>query len=234
MPLLIDLLFTTEKSRVKAPLKGSKLSMKNRLINGTLIELSGVTLLWQTDTDKIVEEKQRKLNEMFAQHQQKGMKCPISLSRLGVMEEFGGNIDSKAKSIRMITKKVISDAPSSQAYVYSKCGHVQGDSQWGKTGLNPTSYTCCLCIQESEGRLPLRFVNEPRIHLDSDELQYCFNPCGHVVSLKTAEFWSELDYPNRHTGIFTHHCPFCKAELSQINPYVRLIFENYQIVNAGA
>lgn len=67
-----------------------------------------------------------------------------------------------------------------------RCGHVQGKHDWGisKKGEN-MKFKCPICMVESERVITLSMGMEPAFHLDSDELGYAFNPCGHVASIQT-------------------------------------------------
>jgi len=79
---------------VKAPMRGSKLPITNQLIDGTLIELSGVTLLFRFDNDVSLAQKQSQLTETFAKVQRSGMRCPISLSCLQILDESNGESEN--------------------------------------------------------------------------------------------------------------------------------------------
>lgn len=76
------------------------------------------------------------------------------------------------------------------------CGHVQGKHSWGviQDGNNPlqTSFRCPICMIESERVIQLTMGMESAFHLDSDSLDYAFNPCGHVASFATVRL--ELIY----------------------------------------
>lgn len=78
--------------------------------------------------------------------------------------------------------------PSVTPQVYLRCGHVQGKHEWGRltgTGSNASSYKCPICLVASDRVLALTMGMESAFHLDSDSLDYAFNPCGHVASLAT-------------------------------------------------
>lgn len=69
-----------------------------------------------------------------------------------------------------------------------RCGHVQGKHDWGITKKSEggmARFKCPICMIESERVIQLTMGMEPCFHLDSEELSYAFNPCGHVASLQT-------------------------------------------------
>lgn len=78
---------------------------------------------------------------------------------------------------------------SFQFQVYLQCGHVQGKHSWGvspKGGVdNMPAFKCPICMVESERVIQLTMGMESAFHLDSEQLEYAFNPCGHVASLST-------------------------------------------------
>ncbi|MFH4982746.1 hypothetical protein AB6A40_009455 [Gnathostoma spinigerum] len=67
---------------------------------------------------------------------------------------------------------------------------------------------------------------ESAFHLDSDALDYAFNPCGHVASLSTVRYWSRIPLPHGSSS-FHPVCPFCTSLLCMDKPYVRLIFQDH-------
>lgn len=75
------------------------------------------------------------------------------------------------------------------------CGHVQGKHSWGviQGGVNggdpsQTAFRCPICMAESERVIQLTMGMESAFHLDSDSLDYAFNPCGHVASHATVRY----------------------------------------------
>lgn len=98
--------------------------------------------------------------------------CPVNLNTLIIPRKKS----PKANSMR-------------QPYAYV-CGHVQGKHNWGivhhdKGSEVPTAFKCPICLVESERVIQLTMGMESAFHLDSDALDYAFNPCGHVASLAT-------------------------------------------------
>uniref|UniRef100_A0AC34QF07 Protein pellino n=1 Tax=Panagrolaimus sp. JU765 TaxID=591449 RepID=A0AC34QF07_9BILA len=183
----------------------------NQLQDGTLIDLCGATLLWRSAEglkhSPSRQELERRLDELNAGKPQ----CPVNLNTL---------IVPKKKASKGNTHR--------QPYVYMRCGHVQGKHDWGisKKGENIMKFKCPICMVESERVITLSMGMEPAFHLDSDELGYAFNPCGHVASLQTVRYWSRIPLPHG-TNSFHPVCPFCTSLLSKEKPYVRLIFQDH-------
>ncbi|EFO26155.2 pellino family protein [Loa loa] len=184
----------------------------NELQDGTLIDLCGATLLWRTaeglTKSPCRSELESRLNEINAGKPQ----CPVNLNTL---------IIPRKKSAK-------SYGSSRQPYVYLNCGHVQGKHAWGKNDKSDsgTLYKCPICLVDSSKIIQLVMGMESAFHLDSDALDYAFNPCGHVASLSTVRYWSRIPLPHG-TSSFHPVCPFCTSLLSMDKPYVRLIFQDH-------
>uniref|UniRef100_A0A914UNG8 Pellino n=1 Tax=Plectus sambesii TaxID=2011161 RepID=A0A914UNG8_9BILA len=111
--------------------------------------------------------------------------------------------------------------------VYLACGHVQGKHEWGlKHGSATPKFKCPICMAESDRILQLMMGMESAFHLDSESLDYAFNPCGHVASLATVRYWSRIPLPHG-TNSFHPVCPFCTSLLAIDKPFVRLIFQDH-------
>uniref|UniRef100_A0A0R3RYT4 Protein pellino n=1 Tax=Elaeophora elaphi TaxID=1147741 RepID=A0A0R3RYT4_9BILA len=184
----------------------------NELQDGTLIDLCGATLLWRTaeglSKSPCRSELESRLNEINAGKPQ----CPVNLNTL---------IIPRKKSAK-------SYGSSRQPYVYLNCGHVQGKHAWGKNDKSDSgiSYKCPICLIDSSKIIQLVMGMESAFHIDSDALDYAFNPCGHVASLSTVRYWSRIPLPHG-TSSFHPVCPFCTSLLSMDKPYVRLIFQDH-------
>uniref|UniRef100_A0AC34G668 Protein pellino n=1 Tax=Panagrolaimus sp. ES5 TaxID=591445 RepID=A0AC34G668_9BILA len=149
-----------------------KLDESNQLQDGTLIDLCGATLLWRSaeglkhSPSRL--ELERRLDELNAGKPQ----CPVNLNTLIIPK-----------------KKASKGATSRQPYVYMRCGHVQGKHEWGIVRKpaegNVTKFKCPICMIDSERVIQLTMGMESAFHLDSESLDYAFNPCGHVASLQT-------------------------------------------------
>ena len=70
-------------------------------------------------------------------------------------------------------------------HVYLGCGHVV--ARIGEDGERLPNDQCAGPDCKTKGRLvPLQFSLEPRFFIDQPPATHCFNPCGHVVPIKTA------------------------------------------------
>uniref|UniRef100_A0A915Q637 Protein pellino n=1 Tax=Setaria digitata TaxID=48799 RepID=A0A915Q637_9BILA len=184
----------------------------NELQDGTLIDLCGATLLWRTAEglarSPCRNELESRLNEINAGKPQ----CPVNLNTLVIPRK----------------KSAKTYGSSRQPYVYLNCGHVQGKHAWGKNDKSDSGilYKCPICLVDSSKIIQLVMGMESAFHLDSDALDYAFNPCGHVASLSTVRYWSRIPLPHG-TSSFHPVCPFCTSLLSMEKPYVRLIFQDH-------
>ncbi|XP_026076433.1 E3 ubiquitin-protein ligase pellino homolog 1 isoform X2 [Carassius auratus] len=199
----------------------------HELVDGTLIDLCGATLLWRsaeglscTPTPKHLEVLRRELNAARPQ-------CPVGLHTLAFP-----SLD------RSFTGSTHDDQP----WAYLHCGHVHGYHAWrGRRRLTKEGSTeedeeeleqeplcegereCPLCRTRSL-YVPLKLGRESGFCLDSAPPTHAFNPCGHVCSERTAAFWSKLVLPHGAHGFFPA-CPFCMRPLARHRKCVRLIFQ---------
>ncbi|XP_010865873.2 E3 ubiquitin-protein ligase pellino homolog 1b [Esox lucius] len=195
-------------------------SESQELVDGSLIDLCGATLLWRTaeglshtPTVKHLEALRQEINAARPQ-------CPVGFNTLAF------------PSMRR------KDTPDEkQPWVYLHCGHVHGYHNWGghrdrtdpgreegepgrQAGL---TRECPMCRARGP-YVPLWLGCEASFYLDTAPPTHAFAPCGHVCSEKTAAFWSQIPLPH---GTHTFHaaCPFCAQQLSGEQGYVRLIFQ---------
>ncbi|XP_061084807.1 E3 ubiquitin-protein ligase pellino homolog 1b, partial [Conger conger] len=182
------------------------------LVDGSLIDLCGATLLWRTaeglsrtPTLKHLEALRQEINAARPQ-------CPVGFNTLAFPS--------------MRRKDVLDDK---QPWVYLRCGHVHGYHSWGggrAPGPGPEEERereCPMCRARGP-YVPLWLGQEAGFYLDAAPPTHAFAPCGHVCSEKTAAFWSQIPLPH---GTHTFHaaCPFCAQQLSGEQGQVRLIFQ---------
>ena len=175
------------------------------LVDGSLIDLCGATLLWRTaeglagtPTVKHLEALRQELNAGRPQ-------CPVGFNTL----------DDK------------------RPWAYLRCGHVHGYHGWaGPGGGGPEAaggeakeeWECPMCRARGS-YVPLWLGCEAGFYVDAAAPTHAFSPCGHVCSEKTAAYWSQIPLPH---GTHTFHtaCPFCALPLlAERGGYVRLIFQ---------
>uniref|UniRef100_A0A0N5ANV5 Protein pellino n=1 Tax=Syphacia muris TaxID=451379 RepID=A0A0N5ANV5_9BILA len=183
----------------------------NELQDGTLIDLCGATLLWRTQDGLRNSPSREDLESALDALNAAKPQCPVNLNTLRVPRRKSSRYSNSSK----------------QPYVYLNCGHVQGKHDWGFHNVsNMPLYTCPICRMDSNRVIQLVMGMESAFHLDSESLNYAFNPCGHVASFATVRYWSRIPLPHG-TNSFYPVCPFCTSLLSEEKPYVRLIFQDH-------
>ncbi|XP_029553423.1 E3 ubiquitin-protein ligase pellino homolog 1 isoform X2 [Salmo trutta] len=210
--------FTLRETR-SAQQRGKMVEAESQeLVDGSLIDLCGATLLWRTaeglsrtPTVKHLEALRQEINAARPQ-------CPVGFNTLAF------------PSMRR------KDTPDEkQPWVYLQCGHVHGYHNWGshrdrdrldrdQEEREPGRSRECPMCRASGPYVPLWLGCEASFYLDTAPPTHAFSPCGHVCSEKTAVFWSQIPLPH---GTHTFHaaCPFCAQQLSGEQGYVRLIFQ---------
>ncbi|XP_030636312.1 E3 ubiquitin-protein ligase pellino homolog 1 [Chanos chanos] len=188
----------------------------NELVDGSLIDLCGATLLWRTanglertPTPKHLEALRQELNAARPQ-------CPVGLSTLAFPS--------------LSRKDTLDDK---QPWAYLRCGHVHGYHAWsgrdqemvgGDKGEELGKERDCPMCRTRGPYVPLWLGRESGLCVDAALPTHAFNPCGHVCSEKTAAYWSRIPLP-QGTHTFQLACPFCLRALNREKRYVRLIFQ---------
>ncbi|CAL8275129.1 unnamed protein product [Gadus morhua 'NCC'] len=208
--------FTLRETR-SAQHRGKMLEAESQeLVDGSLIDLCGATLLWRTaeglagtPTVKHLEALRQELNAGRPQ-------CPVGFNTLAF------------PSLRR--SEVLDDK---RPWAYLRCGHVHGYHGWaGPGGGGPEAaggeakeeWECPMCRARGS-YVPLWLGCEAGFYVDAAAPTHAFSPCGHVCSEKTAAYWSQIPLPH---GTHTFHtaCPFCALPLlAERGGYVRLIFQ---------
>ncbi|XP_071246900.1 E3 ubiquitin-protein ligase pellino homolog 1-like isoform X1 [Salvelinus alpinus] len=206
--------FTLRETR-SAQQRGKMVESESQeLVDGSLIDLCGATLLWRTaeglsrtPTVKHLEALRQELNAGRPQ-------CPVGFNTL---------------AFPSLRRKEILD--EKQPWAYLRCGHVHGYHAWGGQGREPDDEVvevgrereCPMCRTRGP-YVPLWLGCEAGFYLDAAPPTHAFSPCGHVCSEKTAAFWSQIPLPH---GTHTFHaaCPFCVQQLAGESGYLRLIFQ---------
>ncbi|XP_051936166.1 E3 ubiquitin-protein ligase pellino homolog 1b isoform X1 [Hippocampus zosterae] len=200
--------FTLRETR-SAQQRGKMVEAESQeLVDGSLIDLCGATLLWRTaeglsrtPTLKQLEALRQEINAARPQ-------CPVGFNTLAF------------PSMRR------KDTPDEkQPWVYLRCGHVHGYHDWGNRHeeRDGRQRECPMCRAKGP-YVPLWLGCEAGFYVDAAPPTHAFGPCGHVCSEKTAAFWSQIPLPH---GTHTFHaaCPFCAHQLSGERGFVRLIFQ---------
>lgn len=190
-----------------APTKGRPIpSETSELIDGTLVDICGATLLWRSSAGLARSPTNRELELLVDDLNAGRPQCPVGLNTLVVPRKNSENTSTS----------------ENQPYVYLNCGHVQGRHEWGKVGSNSKTCPICLC---NSSTVKLQMGIEPSFYVDSGPPDYCFVPCGHMANAKTVKYWSGIPIPCGTSG-FQSACPFCATPLLGTPGYTKLIFQD--------
>ncbi|CAF0732598.1 unnamed protein product [Didymodactylos carnosus] len=109
-------------------------------------------------------------------------------------------------------------------FVYVSCGHVHGNHDWGVK--EELKRECPLC-RTIGSYIPITMGIEPSFYISCSDstTTHCFQPCGHITSESTALHWSKIKVPLGCRGLKSI-CPFCSTALSEVKPFVKLIFQD--------
>ncbi|XP_062865472.1 E3 ubiquitin-protein ligase pellino homolog 1 [Trichomycterus rosablanca] len=200
------------------------------LVDGSLIDLCGVTLLWRSAAALSHSPRPGHMEALRAELNAARPHCPVLLHTLAFPS----------------LSEVEPEQPR-QPWAYLRCGHVHGLHPWrGRaTGVRGEEVEeekqdgeeqdatkgvrdgdedreCPLC--RARGLyVALTLGRESRLCVDAAPPTHAFVPCGHVCSEATAEYWSKTPLPSGSKA-FHPACPFCMRHLARDRPYVRLIF----------
>ncbi|XP_023266583.1 E3 ubiquitin-protein ligase pellino homolog 1-like [Seriola lalandi dorsalis] len=187
-------------------------SESNELVDGSLIDLCGATLLWRTaeglahtPTVKHLEALRQELNAGRPQ-------CPVGFNTL---------------AFPSLRRKDVLD--EKQPWAYMRCGHVHGYHSWGGRRDPEVEAECqereCPMCRARGPYVPLWLGCEAAFYVDAEPPTHAFAPCGHVCSEKTTAYWSQILLPHG-THAFHAACPFCIQPLNGDAGCVRLIFQS--------
>ncbi|XP_060755570.1 E3 ubiquitin-protein ligase pellino homolog 1 isoform X2 [Neoarius graeffei] len=197
------------------------------LVDGSLIDLCGVTLLWRAAAALPCAPGPEHLEQLRVKLNAARPHCPVLLHTLA----FPSLDDSESHQPR-------------QPWAYLCCGHVHGFHPWRGRGTSikheeekeendkdvmkgaregDKERECPLC--RARGLyVALTLGRESRLCVDVGPPSHAFVPCGHVCSEATAVYWSKTRLPCGASSFYPA-CPFCMKQLAHDRPYVKLIFQ---------
>lgn len=198
-------IYNLRESRSAAQ-KGSVVTEEtNALLDGTLIDLCGATLLWRSAEGLAKSPTKHHLEKQIDDLNAGRPQCPVGLNTL------------------VIPRKCTLSSSDKQPYVYLVCGHVQGLHEWGQA-KDSDGRTCPMCLKVGP-IVKLCMGIEPAFYVDCGPPTYAFNPCGHMATEKTVKYWASVPIPHGTNG-FHAACPFCATPLNGDPGYIRLIFQD--------
>ncbi|KAJ6637458.1 Protein pellino [Pseudolycoriella hygida] len=177
----------------------------NVLLDGTLIDLCGATLLWRSAEGLQNSPTKKDLEKLVDEINAGRPQCPVGLNTL------------------VIPRKVTLGEHINQPYVYLNCGHVQGNHDWGQD-KSTGARRCPMCLEVGPV-VTLCMGIEPAFYVDSGPASFAFNPCGHMASEASVKYWANVDIPHGTNG-FQAVCPFCATPLLGCPGYLKLIFQD--------
>ncbi|KAG8197244.1 hypothetical protein JTE90_007496 [Oedothorax gibbosus] len=173
---------------------------ENRLMDGTLIDLCGVTLMWRTREGLSDAPSEDSLNRMECLLKEL---APESQRRNGPLT---GELHWEGER---------------RAYVFLSCGHVVTMNLRLKDSMDGWSCPECRCIGPVAC---LRVGRERGFYADKELPSHAFRPCGHVTTLRTVKYWSSVAMPPHRNVQEKGVCPFCATKLHNVIKYVGLIY----------
>ncbi|PAA50067.1 hypothetical protein BOX15_Mlig014249g1 [Macrostomum lignano] len=193
-------------------------AVDNSLIDGTVIDLCGVCLVYRSAEGLRRSPTLLELCSRVESLNQTHILCPVRYQTLVIRKPLQANPASAAGGGGSMPD-------DRQPYVYTGCGHVHGLHSWDRPGgqQQPDRRTCPLCLQQS-AFIALRLGEEAALYLDRDGMpNYAFNPCGHMASELTVKYWSAL--PLLTASQLRPLCPFCSTPLAT-PATIRLLFQS--------
>ena len=203
----------------------------NILMDGTLIDLCGATLLWRsssslrnTPTKQYLEMNLAHLNRLKPQ-------CPVGFKTLVFPSSASPAAATQGASMFLVKNVYNENSTDRKPMVYLKCGHVHGQHDWGVKKDNERE--CPLCRKVGP-YVQLLMGLEPSFYCDIDFNSfigtnpfrpYAFLPCGHMASETTCRYWSQIMVPHGITQVQSSLCPFCAVPLCKEQPFVKLILQ---------
>lgn len=175
---------------------------ENLLLDGTLIDLCGVTLLWRTREGLMEAPDEDCLDRMDCLLKELAPQCQRRNGPPTGELHYCGDGESRT-------------------FVFLSCGHVVSMAVQLKGTMKGWSCPECRCIGSVAC---LQIGRERGFYADKDLPTHAFRPCGHVTTLRTVRHWSSIAMPPHRNAQEKGICPFCATKLHPVNKYVKLIY----------
>uniref|UniRef100_A0A1A7WU93 Pellino homolog 2 n=1 Tax=Iconisemion striatum TaxID=60296 RepID=A0A1A7WU93_9TELE len=183
----------------------------NILLDGSLVDLCGATLLWRTAEGLFHAPTQKHLEALRQEINAARPQCPVGLNTLAFPS--------------MNRTRAFTSLEDKQPWVYLACGHVHGYHNWGhRSEQGPNTQRECPMCRVVGPYVLLCLGSEPAFYVDTGAPTHAFVPCGHVCSEKSVKYWSEIPLPHG-THAFHAACPFCATQLGLTQGWSKLIFQ---------
>ena len=173
----------------------------SRLTNGTVIDLGGIPLLFES-AEAMAAPGRVEPKEIMDDFNARRPQCPVQMHTIRI------EYDSERRDA----------TPSDRRpYIFPACGHVHAYAP------ELVGRPCPLC-RTSGPFVELKLEWEPAICKEKPDV--VFNPCGHIASAACAEQWSRFALPDNAPPQPTYRpvCPFCAKPLAAERPYSRILF----------
>ena len=179
------------------------------LEDGTILDIAGIQLLWRRGAEgkgeaaaAFASGKEGIVGAIVARRPQ----CPVQYHTIRF--DYVALDEEQKEQVE----------PERRPFVYPACGHVHAFNR----GLK--GRPCPMCRTPGPfTELKLEWVPS----ICAEEPLCVFNPCGHLIGLEAAEFWSTVKLPDNAppNAKFRPVCCFCSKALKRNKPFSRIIWE---------
>ena len=162
----------------------------SRLTNGTIIDLAGIQLLFES-APSMAQSARLQPADIMANFNARKPQCPVQMHTIRFEYD-----EAKRAALESDRKP----------FIFPACGHVHAYAP------ELQRMPCPLCRKRGPF-VELKLEWEPAICKHPPTV--AFNPCGHIVSLETAEHWARLALPDNAppNARYRPICPFCAKPL---------------------
>ena len=208
----------------------------NELQDGSVIDVGGICLLFKRPVGLSGRSRPRSADQVISAINRLQPTCPvmfhpIEFSFISKRERALNHFRRLEREGSAYTKRRPFAIPASddshisaerRTMVFPACGHVHGFHE-------PLQGRPCPLCRKHGPYTAVAFAFEPA--LCHRIPTHVFNPCGHVASRATCDYWASIPLPDPTGANGLGHgprCPFCAVALcraAQGGPFNRLIFQ---------